>query len=74
VLDGFDGDVVAGQAGGKLNPGEMLHGRRHLMVAQVGSSEADAGTSAGRLQRKANFVAGMKTDPDTRNGPTNCAL
>jgi hypothetical protein len=44
------------------------------MMAKVGAAKPNARTGCGGLQRKANLVAGMKTDPDTGNGATDSAL
>ena len=74
MLDRLDRHFVARQPGRELNPGQVLHGRRHLVVAEVGPAEPDAEIGRRRLQRKVDLVAGVKTDSDTGNLATKCAL
>jgi hypothetical protein len=44
------------------------------MVPDISSPEPDAKVSLSRLEGERNFVAGMKTDSDTRNSTTKSAL
>ena len=74
VLDRFNRDLVPGEAGRELDAGQVVHRRRHLVIAEIGPAETDAEISRRRLQRKRDLVAGVKTDSDAGNGATKCAL
>ena len=74
MLDRLDRDFVARQARRELDAGQMVHRRRHLVVAQVGPAEPDAEVGRRRLQRKVDLVAGVKTDSDAGNLAAKRAL
>ena len=74
MLDRLDRDLVARQTGRELDARQVVHRRRHLVIAQIGPAETDAEIGGGRLEREIDLVAGVKTDSDAGNLATKCAL
>ena len=74
MLDRLDRDFVARQAGRKLNPRQIVHGRGHFVIAQIDATEPDAEISRCRLEGEIDLVAGVKTDSVTRNLTTKRTL
>ena len=74
VLDRLDRHFVARQPGRELNARQVVHGRRHFVVAEIGPAEPDAEVGRRGLQRKVDLVAGVKTDSDAGNLTAKCAL
>ena len=74
MLDRLDRHFVARQTRRQLNASQMMHRRRHFVVAEIGPAEPDAEIGRRRLQRKRDFVAGVKTDSDAGNLATKRSL
>src|SRR5260370_22556182 len=74
MLDRLDRDLIAGQAGGELNPGEIVDRRRHLVIAQIRAAKTDAEISRGGSQRKTDSIAGVETNSIAGDRATKCAL
>ena len=74
VLNGLDRDLVDRQAGRELNPGQVVHRSRHLVIAQIGTPETDTEIRGSGLECKVDLVAGVKTNSDARNLTTKCTL
>ena len=64
----------ARQPGRELDASQVVHGRRHLVVADIGAPEPDAEISRRRLQGERDLVAGVQTDSDARNLTAKCSL
>ena len=67
MLDGLDRDFLPGQPRRELNASQVVDRGRHLEVTDVGTAKSDAEVDARRLQRQGDFIAGVKTDSDTRD-------
>ena len=74
MLDGLDRHLVAREARRELNAREVVHGGRHLVIAEIGTAETNAEVRRRGLQRELYFVARMKTDSDAGDLATNRAL
>ena len=74
MFDRVDPDRVLRQAGSQPDAIDMLDRGRHLESTQVGSPEPDTEVSRRRLQREADFVAGMQTNPSAGDGSTKGPL
>ena len=64
MLDRFDRHLVVRQAGRQLNAREVMHGRRHFEVAEIGPAKPNAEIGRRRLEREIDLVAGVKTNSD----------
>ena len=74
MLDRLDRHFLARKPGRELNASQVLHRRRHLEVTDVRAPEPDAEIGSRWLQRKRDFIAGVKTDSDARDGTAECPL
>ena len=74
VLDGLDGDRVAGEAGSVVDAADVLDGCRYLEASQVGAAESDAGAGGSGLERQGDLAARMETNTSAGNGSTQGPL
>ena len=74
VLDRLDRHLVARQPGRELNARQVVHRRRHLVIAQIGAAETDAEVRRRGLECEIDLVAGVKTDSDAGYLATKCPL
>ncbi len=70
MLDRFDRHLVARETGRQLNAGKIVHGRRHLEIAEVGPAKTDAEVRRGGLERQIDLVTGVKPNSDAGNVAT----
>jgi hypothetical protein len=74
MFDRLDRHFVARQAGGQLDPRQVVNGRRHFVIAQIGPAKANAEIRRRGFQCEVDLVAGVKPDSDAGDVTTNCAL
>ena len=74
VLHRLHRHLVMRQARRQLDSSQVMHRRRHLVIAEVRTTKPDAEIGRGRFQGEVDLVAGMKTDSDTGNLTTNGTL
>ena len=74
MLHRLDRDFVDREAGRELNAGEVVHRRRHFVIAQIGAAETDAEIRGRGLEREIDLIAGVKPDSDAGNVTTKRTL
>ncbi len=62
------------QPGRELDASEVLHRRRHFVIAEIGTPKPDAEISRCGFESEIDLVTGVKTDSDTGNLTTKRAL
>ena len=67
VYKWVDTDGITGEAGGVVNPANVLDGSRHFEATQIGATEADAGVGGRRFQRQSDFLARVQAYARTRD-------